>query len=137
MCDEANKIDRRKRFFPFDCGVKGIRDVGSGVGSDYQVRSEREVGPAKTPAEVVERSGGKSDRWAVVLFNDSFHSMDYVIWALVKTFPDMSTTEATLIMIEAHNTGKGVAALCGREEAIRYRDSLRVLQLGCDVEPGW
>ncbi len=73
----------------------------------------------------------------VVLFDDSHHSMDYVIWALLKTVPELSTADASLIMLEAHNTGKGVVTLCGREQAVKYRDALRILQLGCDVEPGW
>lgn len=116
-------------------GVKG--DSGGDGLAGASVMAETESGRITTPAEVGETSSGRSDRWAVVLFDDSFHSMDYVIWALLKTFPEMSTTEASLVMLEAHNTGKGVATLCGREQAIGYRDALRVLQLGCDVEPGW
>ena len=104
-------------------------------------RAEREVVPssipATTPAELDERSSGGSGRWAVVLLNDEHHSMDYVIWALLKTFPELSSTDATLIMMEAHNTGKGVVTLCGHEQAVQYRDSLRILQLGCEIEPGW
>jgi len=40
-------------------------------------------------------------------------------------------------MLEAHNTGKGVVTLCGLAQAEKYRDALRILQLGCEFEPGW
>ncbi len=96
-----------------------------------------DTNPVTTPAEIRETSPGKQDRWAVVLFDDTHHSMDYVIWALLKTVPELSVADASLIMLEAHNTGKGVVTLCGRQQAVGYRDALRVLQLGCDVEPGW
>ena len=98
---------------------------------------ERETSQRTTPAEVHETSSGRSDRWAVVLFDDDHHSMDYVIWALLKTIPEMSTADASLVMLEAHNTGKGVVTLCGRDLAMSYRNALRILQLGCEVEPGW
>ena len=99
--------------------------------------SESDAGPVTTPSEVSETSSGRSDRWAVVLLDDSHHSMDYVIWALLKTVPELSTADASLIMLEAHNTGKGVVTLCGLAQAEKYRGALRVLQLGCEIEPGW
>jgi ATP-dependent Clp protease adaptor protein ClpS len=114
---------------------RGVNTSG-GVGTVSDL-AETDAGKSVAPAEIHERSTGKSDRWAVVLFDDSHHSMDYVIWALLKTVPELSTADASLIMLEAHNTGKGVVTLCGLAQAEKYRDSLRVLQLGCDIEPGW
>lgn len=131
----ATVSDRRRRFFPFASGVKG--DVFISYACAEVIKAKTEPGRITTPAEVEETSAGRSDRWAVVLFDDNHHSMDYVIWALLKTVPELSTADASLIMLEAHNTGKGVVALCGQEQATGYRDALRVLQLGCDIEPGW
>ena len=99
--------------------------------------ADTEIGRITEPAEVSETSAGRSDRWAVVLLNDDYHSVDYVVWALLKAVPDLTEIEASLIMLEAHNTGKGVVTVCGREQAEQYRGSLRVLQLGCEIEPGW
>jgi len=99
--------------------------------------SESDSVPVTTPSEVSETSSGRSNRWAVVLFDDRHHSMDYVIWALLKTLPELSAADASLIMLEAHNTGKGVVTLCGLAQAEKYRDALRILQLGCEFEPGW
>jgi ATP-dependent Clp protease adaptor protein ClpS len=137
VIESTSKNDCRKRFFLLSIGVKGDERVVSHSVGDIVSFSEPEIGRTKTPAEVSETSAGRPDRWAVVVFDDTYHSMDYVIWALIKTFPDMSTTDATLIMLEAHNTGKGVVTLCGREQAVQYRDALRILQLRCDVKSGW
>lgn len=109
--------------------VKGDKDLA--------VFAEIDRRQTTTPAEVAETSSGRSDRWAVVLYNDAHHSMDYVVWALLKVFPKMSSTEASLIMLETHHTGKGVATLCSKAQAVKYRDALRVLQLASDIEPGW
>lgn len=99
--------------------------------------SETDAGRITTPSEVSETSSGRSGRWAVVLFDDIHHSMDYVIWALLKTLPELSIADASLIMFEAHNTGKGVVTLCDLAQAEKYRDALRILQLRCEIEPGW
>jgi ATP-dependent Clp protease adaptor protein ClpS len=145
MCDEPlNRVElllmkrnvRRQRISLISGGVNSSKIPLSGVDSAGTGTNPIKT-PAKMPAEIRETSAGKSDRWAVVLFDDSHHSMDYVIWALLKTLPELSMADASLIMLEAHNTGKGVVTLCGRQQAEGYRDSLRVLQLGCDVEPGW
>lgn len=71
------------------------------------------------------------------MIDDDHHSVDYVVWALLKTVPELTGTEATLIMLEAHNTGRGVVIVCGREKAEGYQANLRLLQLGCEIDPGW
>jgi ATP-dependent Clp protease adaptor protein ClpS len=128
----AGRYGRRERLFLLHSGVKADRITG-----DPSMVGETDAGRKNAPAELHETKSGRADRWAVVLFDDDHHSMDYVIWALLKTVPELSTADASLIMLEAHNTGKGVVTLCGRAQAGVYRDALRVLQLGCDVEPGW
>jgi len=73
----------------------------------------------------------------LALINDDHHSVGFVVWALLKTVPELTETEAALITLEAHNTGKGVVTVCGREKAESYRANLRRYQLGCEIEPGW
>ena len=140
MCDEPlscvdflmRRKHRRQRIFLMSGGVNS-----SGIPLAKADSAGAGATPVKTLAEIRETSATKSDRWAVVLFDDTHHSTDYVIWALIKTLPELSTVDASLIMLEAHNTGKGVVTMCGRQQAEAYRDALRVLQLGCEVEPGW
>ena len=116
--------------------IKGL--VKTEVKDEYRlIRASIEEDPSAASYDMPEISDVESDRWAVVLFDDSYHSMDYVIWALLKTLPHLSAAEASLIMLEAHNTGKGVVTVCGISEAKRYRAALLVLQLRCDIQRGW
>ena len=116
--------------------IKGL--VKTEVQDEYWLLwASVEEGPYADSYHMPEISDVESDRWAVVLFDDSYHSMDYVIWALLKTLPHLSAAEASLIMLEAHNTGKGVVTVCGISEAERCRTALLVLQLRCDIQPGW
>ena len=116
--------------------IKGL--VKTEVKDEYRlIRASIEEDPSAASYDMPEISDVESDRWAVVLFDDSYHSMDYVIWALLKTLPHLSAAEASLIMLEAHNTGKGVVTVCGISEAEGYRAALQVLQLRCDIQPGW
>ena len=116
--------------------IKGL--VKTEVKDEYRlIRASIEEDPSAASYDMPEISDIESDRWAVVLFDDSYHSMDYVIWALLKTLPHLSAAEASLIMLEAHNTGKGVVTVCGISEAEGYRAALLVLQLRCDIQRGW
>ena len=116
--------------------IKGL--VKTEVKDEYRlIRASIEEDPSAASYDMPEIFDVESDRWAVVLFDDSYHSMDYVIWALLKTLPQLSAADASLIMLEAHNTGKGVVTVCGLSEAERYRAALQVLQLRCDIQPGW
>ena len=116
--------------------IKGL--VKTEVKDEYRlIRASIEEDPSAASYDMPEISDIESDRWAVVLFDDSYHSMDYVIWALLKTLPQLSAADASLIMLEAHNTGRGVVTVCGLSEAEGYHAALQVLQLRCDIQPGW
>jgi len=128
----AVRSDGGRRFFLIFGGVNTDSSIALHRGS-----SDPDVGRVTIPSEISETSSGRCDRWAVVLFDDSHHSMDYVIWALLKTLPELSPADASLIMLEAHNTGKGVVTLCSLAEAEKYRHALRILQLSCEIESGW
>ena len=116
--------------------IKGL--VKTEVKDEYRlIRASIEEDPSAASYDMPEIFDVESDRWAVVLFDDSYHSMDYVIWALLKTLPQLSAADASLIMLEAHNTGRGVVTVCGLSEAEGYHAALQVLQLRCDIQPGW
>ena len=116
--------------------IKGL--VKTEVKDEYWLlMASIEEYPYTVSYDMPEISDVESDRWAVVLFDDSYHSMDYVIWALLKTLPQLSAADASLIMLEAHNTGRGVVTGGGLSEAEGYHAALQVLQLRCDIQPGW
>ena len=73
-------------------------------------------------------------RYKVLLHNDEFHSMEFVVETLVKCVPEMTIDIATMVMLEAHNTGRGIITVCPFVEAEIYRDRLRSYTLGVSVE---
>ena len=46
--------------------------------------------------------------WSVILHNDDHNEMFYVVRSLIKCVPNLGTTRATKIMLEAHNRGKAL-----------------------------
>ena len=70
-------------------------------------------------------------RYAVILYNDDYHAMDYVVEALVNSVHGLIVEEAVGIMFEAHNTGSAVVIVCLLEQAELYRD--RIHSYGLDV----
>ena len=72
--------------------------------------------------------------YSVILHNDDYHSMDYVVKSLIKSVPSLSTAEAATIMLEAHQTGKAVVITCLLEQAELYRDRIRSFGLGVTIE---
>ena len=55
-------------------------------------------------------------RWKVLLHNDDFTTMEFVVWVLQAVFHHDETT-ATQIMLHVHKTGTGVAGVYTREVA--------------------
>ena len=73
--------------------------------------------------------------WKVLLHNDDFHAMDYVVAALVKAVPGLDTEEALRIMFEAHFNDVGLVRVCPREEAEYYQERIQTFGSGCSIEP--
>jgi ATP-dependent Clp protease adaptor protein ClpS len=55
-------------------------------------------------------------RWKVLLHNDDFTTMDYVVQILMEHF-HKSPPEATLIMLQVHHKGIGVAGVYPKDTA--------------------
>ena len=73
---------------------------------------EREEGTA-----TLERPGTRSPRlYRVLLHNDDFTTMEFVVDALVRFF-EKTVTEATQVMLQVHHKGVGVAGVYTRDVA--------------------
>jgi ATP-dependent Clp protease adaptor protein ClpS len=72
--------------------------------------------------------------WSVILHNDDHNEMFYVVRSLVRSVPNLGTTRATQIMLEAHNHGKAIVTTCPLELAELYRDRLESCGLTATIE---
>jgi ATP-dependent Clp protease adaptor protein ClpS len=68
---------------------------------------------AKTDAAVVDSTilnFDKPKKYKVILFNDNYTPMDFVVALLVEIFKK-TVDEATQITMKVHNEGKGIAGI--------------------------
>ena len=72
--------------------------------------------------------------YAVILHDDDYHDMAYVVSALLKSVSSLSSQDAERIMLEAHTTGQALVIVCPLELAELYRDRLRSFNLGVTIE---
>ena len=55
-------------------------------------------------------------RWKILIYNDDFTTMDFVVYVLIKHFRK-PPAEATHIMLQVHHKGVGVAGIYPRDVA--------------------
>jgi ATP-dependent Clp protease adaptor protein ClpS len=77
-------------------------------------------------------------RFRVLLHNDDYTTMDFVVEVLVSIFR-MPPTEAARTMLEVHHKGVGVAGVMSREEAETRIERVHELarQRGFPLECTW
>ena len=73
--------------------------------------------------------------YKVVLFNDDYNDMDYVVLVLLHTINNLSRQEATRIMLMAHLQGSAVVVVCPKETAECYQERLLGYGLTATIEP--
>ncbi|KGF72750.1 Clp protease ClpS [Neosynechococcus sphagnicola sy1] len=74
-------------------------------------------------------------RYRVLLHNDDYNSMEYVVQVLITTIPNLSEPQAVNIMMEAHTNGLAVVIICAQEHAEFYCETLRSHGLSSTIEP--
>lgn len=74
-------------------------------------------------------------RYRVLLHNDEFNGMEYVVECLVQTVPALTAPQAIDIMMQAHNSGKGLVIICELEHAEFYCETLCSKGLTSTIEP--
>jgi ATP-dependent Clp protease adaptor protein ClpS len=59
-------------------------------------------------------------RYRVLLHNDDYNSMEYVVKVLMTTVTSISQPQAVSIMMEAHHNGLALVISCAQEHAEFY-----------------
>lgn len=73
--------------------------------------------------------------YKVILFDDDVNEMNYVVFALLHVVNNLSTEEASQIMLTAHLTGSAVVVVCPKELAEHYQERLLGYGLVATIEP--
>ncbi len=73
--------------------------------------------------------------YKVILFDDDYNEMDYVVFALLHSVSQLSVREASEIMLTAHLKGNAVVIVCPREVAEYYQERLLGYGLTATIEP--
>ena len=73
--------------------------------------------------------------YKVILFDDDYNEMDYVVAALLHAVKDLSQQEAERIMLTAHLTGSAIVVICPKEIAEYYQERLLNYGLTATIEP--
>jgi ATP-dependent Clp protease adaptor protein ClpS len=74
-------------------------------------------------------------RYRVLLHNDDFNSMEYVVRILLTTVPSLTQPQAVSIMMEAHTNGIALVITCALEHAEFYSETLNNHGLMSTIEP--
>ena len=74
-------------------------------------------------------------RYRVLLHNDDFNSMEYVVQVLIETVPSLTQPQAVSIMMEAHTNGLALVITCALEHAEFYCETLKGHGLTSTIEP--
>lgn len=73
--------------------------------------------------------------YKVILFNDDYNDMEYVVEVLLRLINHLTSPEAVEIMITAHLMGSAVVVVCPRETAEYYQERLLGYGLTATIEP--
>ncbi|GAB4346449.1 MAG: ATP-dependent Clp protease adapter ClpS [Leptolyngbyaceae cyanobacterium] len=74
-------------------------------------------------------------RYRVLLHNDDYNSMEYVVQVLMTTVPSLTQPQAVDIMMEAHTNGIALVITCAQEHAEFYSETLKNHGLTSTIEP--
>lgn len=73
--------------------------------------------------------------YRVLLHNDDYNSMEYVVQVLMTTVPGVTQPQAVSIMMEAHTNGMALVITCAQEHAEFYCETLKNHGLTSTIEP--
>jgi ATP-dependent Clp protease adaptor protein ClpS len=91
--------------------------------------------PSVRPEELLRRRTQLLPPYRVILFDDDYNEMNYVVFALLQSVNNLSPQEAEHIMLTAHLTGSAIVIICPKEAAEYYQERLQSYGLTATIEP--
>ena len=73
-------------------------------------------------------------QYQLLLHNDDFNSMEYVVQVLLDTVTGLSEPQAVNAMMEAHHIGVGSITICDVQQAKAYCETLCDRELNSTIE---
>lgn len=87
------------------------------------------------PEEVTKNLTRLLPPYKVVLFDDDYNEMEYVVFALTHSVSNLTAQEAEQIMLTAHLKGNAIVVVCPKEAAEYYQERLLGYGLTATIEP--
>lgn len=87
------------------------------------------------PEEIIRNRTKLLPPYKVIVHDDDYNEMNYVVFALLHSVNILSVQEAERIMLTAHLTGKAVVIVCPKEVAEYYQERLLSYHLTATIEP--
>ena len=101
------------------------------MSNDHLIRPSLEV----ETEELIRQRAKLLPPYKVILFNDDYNDMLYVVTVLLHTINNLTRPEAEHIMLTAHLTGSAVVVVCPKEIAEYYQECLLSYGLSATIEP--
>ncbi len=120
VADEGNKVTSS-----FSGSVLAHNDQTERRSSQSQIK----------PDEIVLDRTRLLPPYKVIVHDDDYNEMNYVVFALVQSVNSLTVQEAERIMLTAHLTGKAVVIVCPKEAAEYYQERLLSYNLTATIEP--
>ena len=87
------------------------------------------------PEEITKNLTRLLPPYKVVLFDDDYNEMNYVVFALTHSVSNLTPQEAETIMLTAHLHGNAIVIVCPKEAAEYYQERLLSYGLTATIEP--
>lgn len=87
------------------------------------------------PEEMIRARAQLLPPYKVILYDDDYNEMNYVVFAILHAVNHLSVQDAEHIMLTAHLTGKAVVVVCPKEIAEYYQERLLSYKLTATIEP--
>ena len=90
-------------------------------------------GTKKAASDQADTDVRHEDLYEVILYNDDFNAMEFVVGCVMKVFGH-SMELAAKIMIEAHKKGRAIAEVESHTDARRHKEQLESFGLTVSME---